>query len=133
MLLSQVDRMSAVILAKTIASSRAVLDMRDELTHSIKRLYQYKMFSVGEICDIAKMSEYKVRKILQGEEEFTARTGVKPSHLDHLLRMIGSPEFTKLHINHLIKDGATFAGIARVTGTSETTLRRWAEREETNG
>lgn len=131
--LSQVDRMSAVVLAKTIASSRAVLDIKGELPNYVRRLHKYKMFSIMEICDIAKLSEYKVRKAIQGMPEFKAKAGIKPSHLDHLLRMIGSPEFTKLHINHLIKDGATFAGIARVTGTSETTLRRWAEREEANG
>ena len=90
-------------------------------------MYRYRLFTGSEICDIAEVSEYKVRKAITGEEEFTARAGVKVKHLDHLIRMIGSPAFAKLHIKSLIEDGATISSIARVTGISETSLRRWAK------
>ena len=125
--LSPVDRMSAVILAKTIASTRTLLDMKGDLPAYIRRLYRYKMFTVSEICDFANVSEYKVRKAIEGEEEFTAKAGIQIRHLDHLIRMIGSPAFAKLHIKSLIEDGATIASISRVTGISETSLRRWAK------
>lgn len=130
MLLSPIDRMSAVILAKTITSSSALLDMKNELPAYIRRLYKYRLFTVGEICDFAKVSEYVVRKAIAGEEEFRARSGIKPSHLDHIIRMIGSPAFARLHTKALIQDGATISSLARVTGLPESSLRRWA-REET--
>lgn len=125
--LSPVDRMSAVMLAKTIASTHMLLDMKGDLPAYIRRLYKYRMFTVAEICDFANTTEYKVRKAIAGEEDFTARAGVQIKHLDHLLRMIGSPAFTKLHIKSLLEDGATIASMARVTGISETSLRRWAK------
>ena len=86
MVLSQVDRMSAVILAKTIANTHSML-------------------------------------------EFRARSGVKSRHLDHLIRMVGSQSFAKLHTKSLIDDGATFSALSRVTGISESSLRRYAREE----
>lgn len=130
MLLSPVDRMSAVILAKTIASTNTLLDMKGELPHYIRRLYRYRLFTVSEICDIANVSEYKVRTAIAGEEEFSARAGIKVRHLDHLIRMIGSPAFAKLHIKSLIDDGGTIASISRVTDIPESSLRRWANKED---
>lgn len=127
---SQVDRMSAVILAKTITTTHALLDMKGDLTGYIRRLYKYRIFTVAEISDIAKISEYRVRQAISGEEEFRARSGVKARHLDHLIRMIGSTEFAKLHTKALVEDGATIAAISRVSGISESSLRRWAIREE---
>lgn len=129
--LSPVDRMSAVILAKTIASTRTLLDMKGELPGYIRRLYKYRLFTVAEICELADVSEYIVRKAIAGEEEFRAKSGIKPRHLDHIIRMIGSHAFAKLHIKSLLKDGATIASLSRVTGISESSLRRWA-REESN-
>lgn len=128
--LSPVDRMSAVILAKTIASTRTLLDMKGELTGYIRRLYKYRLFTVSEICELAGVTEYAVRKAIAGEEEFRAKSGIKPSHLDHIIRMIGSPTFAKLHIKTLLKDGATIASLSRVTGISESSLRRWAREEK---
>ena len=128
--LSPVDRMSAVILAKTIATTSTLLDIKGELYNYIRRLYRYRMFTVAEISLIANVSEYRVRRAIEGEEEFRARAGIKPSHLDHLIRMIGSPAFAKLHVKSLIEDGATVAALARVTGISESNLHRWV-REET--
>lgn len=128
--ISPVDRMSAVILAKTIASTRTLLDMKGELTGYIRRLYKYRLFTVSEICELAGVTEYAVRKAIAGEEEFRAKSGIKPSHLDHIIRMIGSPTFAKLHIKTLLKDGATIASLSRVTGISESSLRRWAREEK---
>lgn len=128
--LSQVDRMSALILAKTISTSNVLLDVMGELPGYLRRLHSYKLFTVIEIGDIANRSEYAVRKAITGEEEFRARTGIKARHLDHLIRMVGSPAFAKLHTKSLIADGATIAGLARVSGLSETSLRRWAEEEK---
>lgn len=128
--ISPVDRMSAVILAKTIASTRTLLDLKGELPGYIRRLYKYRLFTVNEICELASVSEYTVRKAIAGEEEFRAKSGIKPSHLDHIIRMISSNAFAKLHIKSLLKDGATIASLARVTGISETSLRRWAKEEK---
>ena len=125
--LSPVDRMSAVILAKTIASNHTLLDMKGDLPAYIRRLYKYRMFTVAEICDFANVSEYKVRKAIEGEEEFSAKAGIQIRHLDHLIRMIGSPAFAKLHIKSLLEDGATIASIARVADIPESSLRRWAK------
>ena len=125
--LSPVERMSAVILAKTIASNHTLLDMKGDLPAYIRRLYKYRMFTVAEICDFAKVSEYKVRKAIEGEEEFSAKAGIQIRHLDHLIRMIGSPAFAKLHIKSLLEDGATIASIARVADIPESSLRRWAK------
>lgn len=66
--LSPVDRMSAVILAKTIASTRTLLDMKGELTGYIRRLYKYRLFTVSEICELAGVSEYTVRKAIAGKK-----------------------------------------------------------------
>ena len=49
MVLSQVDRMSAVILAKTIANTHSLLDMKGDLAAYIRRLYKYRLFTAGEI------------------------------------------------------------------------------------
>ena len=97
MVLSQVDRMSAVILAKTIANTHSLLDMKGDLAAYIRRLYKYRLFTVGEISEIAGVSEYRVHQAIYGEEEFRARSGVKSRHLDHLIRMVGSQSFAKLH------------------------------------
>src|SRR5690606_7687057 len=111
--LSPVDRMSAVILAKTIANTHTLLDMKGELSAYIRRLYSYRMFTVAEICEIADVSEYVVRKAIAGEPEFRARSGIKPSHLDHIIRMIGSHTFARLHTKALLKDGAKIASLSR--------------------
>lgn len=130
MLLSPVDRMSAVILAKTIASSHTLLDIKGELQGYIRRLYKYGLFTVAEIGDIANVSEYVVRKAIAGEEEFRAKAGVKPRHLDHLIRMIGTPAFARLHVKSLLNDGATISALSRVTGIPKTSLNRWAREEK---
>lgn len=129
MVLSQVDRMSAVILAKTIANTHSLLDMKGDLAAYIRRLYKYRLFTVGEISEIAGVSEYMVHQAIYGEEEFRARSGVKPRHLDHLIRMVGSHSFARLHTKSLIDDGATFSALSRVTGISESSLRRYAREE----
>lgn len=124
--LSPVDRMSAVILAKTIATTHTLLDMKGELQGYVRRLYKYGLFTVAEIGEMANVSEYIIRKAIAGEEEFRAKAGVKPRHLDHLIRMIGSPAFAKLHVRSLLDDGATISALVRVTGISESSLRRWS-------
>lgn len=128
--LSPVDRMSAVILAKTIATTHTLLDMKGELQGYVRRLYKYGLFTVAEIGEMANVSEYIIRKAIAGEEEFRAKAGVKPRHLDHLIRMIGSPAFAKLHVRSLLDDGATISALVRVTGISESSLRRWAREEK---
>lgn len=128
--LSPVDRMSAVILAKTIATTHTLLDMKGELQGYVRRLYKYGLFTVAEIGEMANVSEYIIRKAIAGEEEFRAKAGIKPRHLDHLIRMIGSPAFAKLHVRSLLDDGASISALVRVTGISESSLRRWAREEK---
>lgn len=123
--LSPADRMTAIILAKTMASNRAVQELKKETAGYIRRLYKYRMFTVGEIAEFAGASEYAVRQAISGEEEFRARSGVHTRHLDHLIRMVDSPQFAKKHIKLLIDDKAKFSAIARVTGISERRLRYW--------
>ena len=126
---SQIDRMSAVILAKTIANNSMMLDSKGELADYVRRLYRYKLFTVSEIAEISDISEYKVRQALVGEPEFRARSGVYSRHLDHLIRMIGSHDFAKLHVKALVEDNATISGLSRVSGISESNLRRWVREE----
>lgn len=127
--LSQLDRMSAIMLAKTIATGSEMLAIKGEIGSYLRRLHRYKLFTVTELAEIAELSEYKVKQYIIGEEQFVARTGVRVRHLDHLLRMVGSRKFAKIHVKALIEDGATIAGLSRVSGISESSLRRWAEEE----
>ena len=123
--LTKLERMSAVMLAKTIATSRAMLDIKDESSGYVRRLYKYGIFTVQEVAEIAEMSEYKVRQAISGEEELRAKSGVYTKHLDHVLRMIDSHSFGRKHIKSLVDEGATIGAVSRVTGIPESTLRRW--------
>lgn len=127
--LSSTDRMSALLLAQTIASNRMVLDLRGELQAYVRRLNKYQIFTVKELSDISKLSEYKVRRAISGDNELNARAGISPRHLDHALRMVSSQTFTKQHIKSLVEDGARFSALARVTGISERSLRYWYGKE----
>lgn len=127
MVLNQVDRLTAVMLAHNIYYNRTLLELSGELNSSIKRLYKYKLFTIGEISEFANVSEYLIKRMVRGEEGLRARSGIYGRHLDHIVRMIDSPAFTKKHIKSLIKSGATFAALARVSGISESSLRRWEE------
>lgn len=122
--------MSAVILAKTIWDRRSFLQMRGEIDSYVGRLAGYRLFSVGEMALIAEISEYRVRKSANPATMLRAKSGVQPRHLDHLLRMIEDPTFSKIHVKSLVNDGATLAALARVTGQPETSLRRWAREEQ---
>lgn len=125
--LDPIDRMNCVLLARTIAQDRVMLEVREELTEYIRRLNEYKVFTVNEIANFTKLTSYRVRKLIQGQEEVRARSGVEAKHLDHIVWMISSPDFSKQHIKSLYDEGATLAAVARVTGHSETTLRRWVQ------
>lgn len=123
MTLEQIDRMNMLILAKTVFMNRTLYQASGEVTHYLKRLNNYQVFTVGELAAISGTSPYKVRKAI-GTEELKGRSGINPRHLDHLIRMVGSVKFTELHIRSLLDDGATFAALSRVTGYSERRLRR---------
>lgn len=126
---SQVNRISGVILARTIANTHEILEMKGDLNTYVRRLHNYKLFTVSELAEISGISEYLVRQAIRGEEEFRARSGVAVRHLDHLIRMVGSHDFAKKHTKALVKDGATIAALSRVSGISESSLRRWAREE----
>jgi len=121
--------MNAVILAMSLYEKREILKLSGEAGHSVLRLAQYRLFSVGELAEISGLSEYRVRKSANPDVLIRARTGVYPRHLQHLLRMIGNRDFAKIHTKALVKDGATIAALSRVTGHAENSLRRWAEEE----
>lgn len=125
--LSPVDRMSAAMLAKTITTNCTLLDMKGELPAYIRRLYRYGLFTVKEIAEFSNSSEYTVRKAISGEVPNRSKSGIQTRHLDHIIRMIASPHFAKQHIRSLLDDGATIGSLARVTGHSESSLRRWAK------
>ena len=128
-MLSNVDRMSAILLAKSIVDRRTVLALSGGIAGYIDRLSQFKMFSVGEIADISGLSEYQVRRASAPDVHIRAKSGISPRHLDHALRMVGNAEFSRLHVKSLLEDGATVAALARVTGQPERSLRRWAREE----
>lgn len=121
--------MSAVILAKTITDRQSFLHMRGEVEAYVGRLASYRLFSVGEMAQIADISEYRVRKSANPDILLRAKSGILPRHLDHVLRMIDNPTFSKIHVKALVEDGATLAALSRVTGQPETSLRRWAREE----
>lgn len=125
MILSQLDRVNIVMLAKTIYTSSSLLQATEDINTYLKRLNRYQLFTVGELAELSNCTPYKVRQALDGDKELRARSGIKPRHLDHIIRMIGSDDFTKKHIKSLIKDGATFASLSRVIGIPESNLRRW--------
>lgn len=126
MTLEPVERMSAILLAKAIAANSAVLDVKGELPGCLRRLYEYGIFTVSEISDIANVSEYQVRQAISGKDEVKGRGGVGARHLDHIVRMVGDPEFAKKHTRFLVKDGATTSALARVTGLPRSSIGRWA-------
>ena len=126
MLSSPVDRMSAIILAKSIVNRREVLALRGEIETYVNRLASYRLFSVGELAEIADLSEYRVRKSCPSDTLLRARSGVAPRHLESLLRMVDNPTFSRTHARRLVEDGATPAAMARITGHPESSLRRWA-------
>lgn len=129
MALSDVDRVSAIILAKSIVSNRALLDMRNETDGYVRRLYKYGIFTASEIAEFAGLTEYGIRHAISGLGEFRAKSGVSAKHLDHLVRMVGAPDFAKLHTRLLVESGATYAALARVTGLPESSLRRWGKKD----
>lgn len=93
----------------------------------VTRLADYKLFAVSELAMFSSLSEYKVRSYVPAGALIRAKFGVYPRHLDHLMRMVDNPEFSRIHAKTLVEDGATVAGLARVSGESESNLRRWAE------
>lgn len=129
MSLTKVERMSAVMLARTVASNAALYEVTNELGKYIQKLNSYGIYTVAEISEFTEISEYRVRKYLLGAEEIRAKSGVLTRHLDHYLRMIGAPDFTKKHLPTLLSDGVGISTIARITGHSQTTLRRWVREE----
>lgn len=126
---SELDRMSAIMLAKSIVDRSLVLAMRGELGSYVDRLARFKLFSVGELSEISGLSEYQVRRATDSNCLVRARSGISPRHLDHAMRMVGDAKFSRLHIKSLVDDGATESALARVTGQSERSLRRWAREE----
>ena len=129
MRLSPTDRISALMLAKTIDREYEMLTIKGEIEGYLLRLNKYQILSVGEIAELARMSEYKVKKIISMENRPRNRSGVRPRHFDHLIRMIGDREFAKLHYKHLMNEGVAIAAMSRVTGIPTSTFYRW-EREE---
>lgn len=127
MSLTQTDRMSALMLALSINNRHEALDLSGELPDYVHRLNTAQIFSVGEIAEIARVSEYQVRKMIPPSSPLKARSSIKPQHLQHLIRMVGDPAFSQLHVQSLIDTGATVEALSRVTGFSPTTIRRWKE------
>ncbi len=127
--LKPIDRMNAIILAKSIQDRGVVLALQGGLGPYVARLASYRIFAMGELQDISGLSEYQIRRAVAPDTVIKARSGVSSRHLDHLLRMVDDKNFTKLHIKHLLEDGATIAAVARITGRSENSLRRWAREE----
>lgn len=129
MLLSQVDRMSALILAKSIYTNNMMLSIRGELESRIVRLSDYHMFSMGELADFSHTSIYKVKKIIPANNHTTYRSGVLGRHLDDLIRMVADAKFGRRHIDRLLEEGATPDAIARIIGVPPRTVRGWRGEE----
>jgi hypothetical protein len=125
MALSDLERMSALMLAQSIHRTHQLLDIKGELGVYIYRLNRYQIFSIGEIADFAKLSEYKVRQAIPQESAVIARSGVHARHLDHLIRMVGDPKFAKIHLKTLLEDGAKINALSRITGIPLSTLNNW--------
>lgn len=121
--------MSAVILAQSIYNRREYLELRGEIGTYVDRLASYRIFSIGEIASIAGISEYRVRRFIDPDHLIRVKSGVHPRHLEFLLRMIDNSTFSRVHVKMLVMDGATLSGLSRVTGQSESSLRRWAREE----
>ena len=126
---SSLDRMNAIILAKSLYERREYLALNGEIHESLVRLASYRLFSVGELAEITNLSEYRVRKSTGPDVLIRAKSGIEPRHLDDLLRMIDNRAFAKLHTKRLVEGGATIAALSRVTGLNESSLRRWAGEE----
>lgn len=128
-MVSQVERMSALLLAKSIIDRREMLQMMGDLEMYISRLARAEIFTLGELAEISGLTEYHVKQAIYPRPAVRARSGVKRRHIDHLIRMVGNPSFARTHTRSLIGEGATTSGLARVTGLSESSLRRWAREE----
>lgn len=85
-----------------------------------------EMHSITDICHVTKIPEGAVRKLLQ-------EYGIKPAHKSNK-RISESVklDFVRMHV----KDGMTYAEIARETGYSETSVRKtvkaFIEEDEAN-
>ena len=134
MSLSQVDRLSALLLARTISNSHASMDFRGELDRNLRRLYSYKVFALSEIAEMSNLSVHQVKQRIRWskDDEFSPRGGVAVRHLDHLTLMVADKEFAKNNFIALEEDGASRSALARVLGVSHRTLTRWAEEQEEN-
>lgn len=129
-MVSKVDRMSALLLAKSIIDRQEMLQMRGLLETYVSRLSRAEVFSLGELSDISGMSEYKIKQAIRPRFVIRARSGIYRRHIDHLIRMVGDTSFARIHTKSLVEDGATTSALARVTGLSESSLRRWAREEQ---
>lgn len=128
--LSQTDRISALILAKNINNKAQLFDMRGDLGDYVRRLNETEMFSIGELAEISKLSEWKIRKLIPKESRIVSHSGVKPRHIDHLIRMIVSKDFARKHLPYLIKEDVPLGAISRITGISKRTLENWRRKYE---
>lgn len=127
MSLSNIERVTAIMLALTIVRQREFLELTNGMGKEVIRLNDYGLFTVSELSEIANISRYRVSTLLKDKQVVRARSGIKFNHLDHLVRMVGPNKFARRHIKSLVEEGSTFSAIARVTGVSESSLRRWAK------
>ena len=125
--LSPVDRMSAIMLAQTIHNNCTMLDIKGDLPNYLRRLNSYGIFTVEELVAMSRLSEKEVRKILKEQTTVPARTFFSPSHLDHAVQMTASKSFAQKHVKSVANTGTDPRAIARVTGYTERSVRRWIE------
>lgn len=124
-----VERMSAIILAKSIVDRREVLTLRGGISAYLAQLSEYGLFTVGEMAEFANVSEYQVRKASESGTLLRAKSGVHTRHLDFLLRMVDNNKFSRIHTKGLVDDGATVQALSRVTGHAVSSLKRWSKEE----
>lgn len=130
MAISKSERLDALLFAKVVAASNMRMAMEGDLHAAIRKLNNYRLFTAQEIAWLSNTLEVRVRRICEGLTPIRARSCIKAGHMDDLIRMAVSPEYTQKHIRRLLEAGATVAAIARITGHSRTSLYRWLEKGE---
>jgi len=91
---------------------------------SIRKLNTYGVWSMSALASIVGVSMYRVEKALGRNAKPSLRGHLNPRHLTMLQYMQASTKANKAWVKQMLDEGTSLITIARLTGLSESTLRR---------
>lgn len=90
----------------------------------IRALNTYGVWSMSALASIVGVSMYRVEKALGPLAKPSLRGHLNPRHLTMLQYLQASGKPNKQWIKQMVEEGTSVITIARLTGLSESTLRR---------